>query len=313
MNLREIVGQIRLRVIQDGKNASPGAGESKEISACRDAAMELRIASEDMQDLGAGVGRMPPSPATTRAKFGAYLVRVVQRALFWYTPQIVRFNMAASGFAEQACNAAEKHVAALQQIDKRLTELSGEVHRGGPADDTEFDLFVADYRKRREALSAERQDFFRELRQMVDLACPGDGPWLDVDNGASGWMTSTRGRGIATVDATVLLSEESGPLFAVIAAIGVLERHPVERSFEILRHCTLRLAPGGLLMVTGADPASVTAGGTEFWEDPRRVRPLPASTVIAMVEYLGLSVIETRGLRELPREYAILARREPRQ
>jgi hypothetical protein len=328
MNLREIVGGIRLRVIEENSGSDA-------------ALIELRAACDEMQNLAAAVGRMPPGPNTTRAKFGAYLVRIVQRMLFWYTPQIVRFNAAASSFAEQVCLSTEKHVEAIQEISARLKELSGEVHRSDPAQPTasvepastttDFDHFVSDFRNR--SRSSDNQIVFRELKQMLDLAGPVAGPWLDVDFGSREWMKPLSGREIAGVDTTALVMEESGPLFAVIFAIRVLERHPLVRSFELLRACARRLAPGGLLMVAGADPASVLAGATEFWEDPRTVRPVPPSIVVAMNEYLGLRVVEMRNLRpwpeedqlplaalepvrELntrlyaPREYAILARRE---
>jgi hypothetical protein len=335
MNLREIVGGIRLRVIEE--NAGSGT-----------ASIELRAACEEMQSLGAAVGRMPPSPNTTRAKLGAYLVRTVQRMLFWYTPQIVRFNAAASLFAEQVCLTTEKHVAAIQEIDAKMTELSGEVHRAGQAHSSAppeevsvstsgFDQFISDFRNRSESSAVDRQWVFRELHHMLELARPVAGPWLDVDGGSGEWMNSVAvqesGHEIASVDTSALLSEESGPMPAVITAIRVLERQPMVRSFELMRSCARRLAPGGLLMVTGADPASVLAGATEFWEDPRSVRPVPSSIVAAMIEYLGLRIVETRSLRpwsgedqlplatlepvrELnarlyaPREYAILARRE---
>jgi hypothetical protein len=328
MNLREVVGGIRLRVIEENTGNST-------------ASMELRAACEEMQNLGVAVGRMPPSPNTTRARFGAYLVRIVQRMLFWYTPQIVRFNAAASSFAEQVCLTSAEHLTAIQEMNAKLMDLSGKVNREGPAHPaaciepdvctTGFDRFVADLRNRSD--SPDRQLVFRELNQMLDLAAPVSGPWLDVDGESGAWTKSASGHKIAGMDANALLSEESGPMFAVITALRVLERHPMVRSFELLRVCASRLAPGGLLIVTGAEPASILAGAKEFWEDPRSVRPVPPSIVVAMLEYLGLRIVEKRHLRawpdeeqlplaaldpvrELnarlfaPREYAILARRE---
>jgi len=331
MNLREIVGEIRLRVIEEVTRSHASAGGSPEISACRDASVQLRTASEDMQNLGAAVGRMPPSPATMRAKVGAHMVRVVQRMLFWYTPQIVRFNVAASYFADQVCVTAEKHLAAMQDINSRLSELSGEFRRAGPAypgaaqdsgeiRDPGFDSFVASFRNRFKA-----QSDFPALQEMLDLAKPAAGAWLDIDGGAGPLLSAASNRAIDTDFSGI------GPRYSVITAFRVLERHPVARDFTLLRECARRLVPGGLLLVTGADPTSILAGASEFWEDPLSLRPVPAALVIAMLERLGLSVIEKRNLRSwpegeqlplaalepirelntrlfAPREYAILAR-----
>ena len=216
------------------------------------------------------------------------------------------------------CLATEKHIAAIQEINAKLTDLTGEVHRTGPVHsnvvaesggvrDAGFDAFAAAFQHR-----FDRQSVLREVQQMVDLAGPVDGPRLDLERGDEG----------------------SASQYAVITAIRVLERYPMAQSFCLLRDCARRLVPGGLLLVTGADPASVLAG--EFWEDPRSLRPVPRATVIAMIEHLGLCVVEKRSLREwpeeeqlplaslepirelnarlyAPREYAILARLEIRK
>ena len=43
------------------------------------------------------VGSMPPAPPTFRGRIGAKLVRLVQRALFWYTPQLHAFHLQVFG------------------------------------------------------------------------------------------------------------------------------------------------------------------------------------------------------------------------
>src|SRR6188472_2322418 len=39
------------------------------------------------------IGELPDEPPTIRGRVGSFLVKVVRRALFWYTPQIVRFHV----------------------------------------------------------------------------------------------------------------------------------------------------------------------------------------------------------------------------
>lgn len=48
----------------------------------------LRHFSGELKASCAQIGSMPPQPPGLRGRIGASLVRLVQRALFWYTPQI---------------------------------------------------------------------------------------------------------------------------------------------------------------------------------------------------------------------------------
>jgi 2-polyprenyl-3-methyl-5-hydroxy-6-metoxy-1,4-benzoquinol methylase len=57
------------------------------------------------------VGRMPPQPATLRAKLGSVLVQVVRRALFWYSAQVNDVNV---GIAQ-----------ALRRHAERISDLTG--------------------------------------------------------------------------------------------------------------------------------------------------------------------------------------------
>jgi hypothetical protein len=52
----------------------------------------FRAAYDRISRLRETVGQMPPSPATVRGAIGKLLVQLMQRCLFWYTPQITRFQ-----------------------------------------------------------------------------------------------------------------------------------------------------------------------------------------------------------------------------
>ena len=54
---------------------------------------EEGMALEDMCTL---IGQLPPEPPTLRGRVGSLLVKSVHRALFWYTPQIVKFHRVAT-------------------------------------------------------------------------------------------------------------------------------------------------------------------------------------------------------------------------
>jgi 2-polyprenyl-3-methyl-5-hydroxy-6-metoxy-1,4-benzoquinol methylase len=57
------------------------------------------------------VGQTPPEPPTFRGRMGARLVKLVQRLLFWYTPQIVHFQYS-------ALRATEELAKAVQQLEE---------------------------------------------------------------------------------------------------------------------------------------------------------------------------------------------------
>ncbi len=62
------------------------------------------------------VGRIPPAPPTLRARVGANLVRLVQRALFWYTAQIQNFQLNVAQIAREHSEAIARTAANLRRV-----------------------------------------------------------------------------------------------------------------------------------------------------------------------------------------------------
>jgi len=54
------------------------------------------------------VGQTPPEPPTFRGRMGSRLVKLVQRLLFWYTPQIVHFQYSALRVTEELAKAVQQ-------------------------------------------------------------------------------------------------------------------------------------------------------------------------------------------------------------
>jgi hypothetical protein len=59
------------------------------------------------------VGQLPPRPATSRGWIGSWLVRLVGRALFWYTSQIQEFQSASA-------HAFQEEVECLKALSRAL-------------------------------------------------------------------------------------------------------------------------------------------------------------------------------------------------
>jgi SAM-dependent methyltransferase len=62
------------------------------------------------------VGQMPPEPPTFRGRIGARVVQLIQRMLFWYTPQIVHFQYSALRALEEQTKNLESAAAHLQEL-----------------------------------------------------------------------------------------------------------------------------------------------------------------------------------------------------
>lgn len=68
------------------------------------------------------VGQLPPEPPTLRGRMGARLVKLVQRMLFWYTPQIVHFQYSVLRTLEEQANL-------LQSATRRISRLETELEK----------------------------------------------------------------------------------------------------------------------------------------------------------------------------------------
>jgi|HubBroStandDraft_1064217.scaffolds.fasta_scaffold00236_11 2-polyprenyl-3-methyl-5-hydroxy-6-metoxy-1,4-benzoquinol methylase len=94
----------------DGEPGLPASGEL----------VELRSALAALCSSYALVGQTPPQPPTFRGRIGAQLVKVVQRLLFWYTPQIVHFQYSALRAFESALRAFEEQAGSVRRLETEL-------------------------------------------------------------------------------------------------------------------------------------------------------------------------------------------------
>jgi SAM-dependent methyltransferase/prefoldin subunit 5 len=92
-------------------------------------AEQLRRASSNPDSQ---VGRMPPEPPTVRGRVGAVLVRLVRRALFWYTQQINEFDgktAEALFHQSQAIGESERMFAGCMQRVEQLSDAVDDFRR----------------------------------------------------------------------------------------------------------------------------------------------------------------------------------------
>jgi 2-polyprenyl-3-methyl-5-hydroxy-6-metoxy-1,4-benzoquinol methylase len=117
---REVLETIRSHV---GKGASQ-AQRSAHVSS-EDAAVHLSRLRESARQLSlthALVGRMPPQTSTFRGRVGAWIIRKIQRALFWYTPQILEFHRSVDHVVEEFVHVVEELLRAQVQTRALVAE-----------------------------------------------------------------------------------------------------------------------------------------------------------------------------------------------
>jgi 2-polyprenyl-3-methyl-5-hydroxy-6-metoxy-1,4-benzoquinol methylase len=97
----------RNKSIEQAESSQPSSGEL----------VELRSAIAALCSSYAIVGQTPPEPPTFRGRIGARLVKLVQRLLFWYTPQIVHFQYSALRAFESALRVFEEQLRSVQRLE----------------------------------------------------------------------------------------------------------------------------------------------------------------------------------------------------
>lgn len=108
---REAGGRVGQQIFGDGAIESAG----------------MRAALAALHGSYALVGQTPPEPPTWRGRIGAQLVKLVQRLLFWYTPQIVHFQYSVLRAFEELARELEAQRAAREALELRVRNLESEL------------------------------------------------------------------------------------------------------------------------------------------------------------------------------------------
>jgi hypothetical protein len=71
------------------------------------------------------IGQPPPAPPTLRGRIGAGVVRLLQRALFWYTPSVQNADHQIVNALESHLKVTEEILAILERTNVELARVSG--------------------------------------------------------------------------------------------------------------------------------------------------------------------------------------------
>jgi len=340
MNIRKVVGEIHAQAKQ--KNARTGSLGAQE-SMPPDIANELAIlhdAFERLLQMRGLVGGMPPAPATLRGRLGARLVRIVQRMLFWYTPQIHRVQHGVTNTVGSLAKLMETQIETVAELRREVAILRRMQDFGsrtairqtspdrdgrqteGSAIPPAFEFALQDrFRGPAEDTSRKLEEWLQTIGVSggrrgdlsLDIGC-GRGEWLRMAS-AAGYtacgidanpvaVDHCRNLGLCAqvADAFEYLSPKPDESLGLVTLFLVVEHLPPGYLLELLRLIGQKLRPGGLIAIETPNPASLLMAAHYFWNDPTHVRPLPEALLTFMLEYTGFTIVRRAGMNPFPAE-----------
>jgi hypothetical protein len=119
----EIMREIRNRVSPIAARRESYAHQLNSIDVLVPEFRDLTNLVDGVRSAATLVGSMPPAPNTLRGRVGAMAVGLVQRALFWYTPQLHAFHLKVSAALTEQARAIDILVADLREAQKQIAEL----------------------------------------------------------------------------------------------------------------------------------------------------------------------------------------------
>ncbi|HXE63962.1 MAG TPA: class I SAM-dependent methyltransferase, partial [Bryobacteraceae bacterium] len=326
MNIRRIVAAIHAEAESEEKGArhfnGAGLNSSEKTSRFQNDLGSLRGSYERLYQMRALVGQMPPSPDTLRARIGARLVRLVQRMLFWYTPQIHRVQQEITSSIGSLCRLIEAQTEEIAILRKELrsaqsarafspTPVTASGGQTPPPLPPAFEFALQDRFRGSEQETAAKLD--KWFRMMESVERGSGGSWLDIGCGRGEWLKLAARRGYDALgidlnpaavehcranglkaeeaDAGCFLRAAADETFALITMFHVAEHLTPEYLLELLALAWRKLRPGGLLAIETPNPANLLIGSNLFWNDPTHQRPLPEPLLGLMIEFAGFSVV----------------------
>jgi SAM-dependent methyltransferase len=316
------------------RRLGPDGTVSDRVSKWTEELMALRTAYDLVHQRRGTVGTMPPTPHTARAQVGAFLVRLVQRMMFWYTPQINEFNEAVTRALNHVCATLESQLATAQGLSAEIAKLRLEVsslavrERGhlpsAPAqEDALPESFYAAFQEHFRGSERETGDRLARYLAIIDsLGKDNDGAWLDFGCGRGEWLTCAADAGHSVIgvdtsaeavrhcaerrlrakqsDALVFLEAREDASASVITAFHVLEHWTAPYILRFVAEAARVLQPGGLLIVELPNPENLLMGARDFWADPTHLRPIPPPTMEFIFNYCGFAIRRRLDLHPAP-------------
>jgi O-antigen chain-terminating methyltransferase len=332
MNVRSVMDEIHARIENRNRRSLATGAETHSFPA---ELASLRSAYDRMYKTRHLVGEMPPSPDTLRARTGRHLVRLVQRCLFWYTPQIRLFQDETTQAMASLCKLVEYQLAAIgtlqrevkalreSAISERSVELPAQVPVTAGSLPPGFEFALQDHFRGSEADTGRKlTHWLQKIRSASAPIGRDEARWLDIGCGRGEWLSILQAAGYRGIGidmsalavqqclAAGLEAEQSEALdylkrqpdasLSVITAFHVVEHLPMDCLLALLPLARKKLCVGGVLVVETPNPANLLMGAHHFWNDPTHVRPIPADFLEFSLRYFGFEIAVRADLNPAP-------------
>ncbi len=132
------------------------------------AAEPTREHFEPLHRAALAVGQMPPELSTLRARIGAILVAVVRRALFWYSPQIIRFQVGAAMEVERQYRLIQANAERILKQERALQSLALSAADENARLRSELAALAKELQKA-DAAASERDETLRRLEREIAM------------------------------------------------------------------------------------------------------------------------------------------------
>ncbi len=340
MDVLQVVKGIHARVAENDRRRE-GADSLRPRGRRGDELTPLKAACSRLYEIRGLVGETPPAPRTVRARMGGHVVHLMQRALFWYTGQIRRFQgETAAAFTtvhdlieqhQQTIEALREEIEVLQrrqalsEMDRRAdTSGSGGQTHGGALPEA-FLFALQDHFRGSEEHIAESQAHWLRTIESIATAEVSNGVWLDIGCGRGEWLSMAmregrevrgidtnpaqveycvaRGLNAQRTDAIEYLSSVPEESLSVVTAFHVVEHLPMDVLLTLVAKIARALRPGGLCVMETPNAANLPMGAHHFWIDPTHQRPVPARLLEFIFRYCGLNPVERVELNSAPENH----------
>ena len=129
VRVAEIMQDIRDGLAPPARKRAAWAASIDRLTILVPALNRLESLLESARVGATQVGAMPPAPPTFRGRIGAMLVRLVQRALFWYTPQLHAFHLQVSAALDEQMRVNRALAEELREVRAQMAVLKQQPER----------------------------------------------------------------------------------------------------------------------------------------------------------------------------------------
>jgi 2-polyprenyl-3-methyl-5-hydroxy-6-metoxy-1,4-benzoquinol methylase len=174
----------------------------------------------------------------------------------------------------------------------------------------DYSRFAERFRGSEDYVTAGQQfylPYFQDCKNVLDIGC-GRGEFLKMmrDAGIPARGVELGAESVAVCRAQGLRAEVAD-VYPYLAALPegsldgifcsqVVEHLQPERLPELIRLCSSRLSPGGVIAIETPNPECLAIFATHFYLDPTHTRPVPHPLLIFYLEEFGVGNIEVRRM-----------------